>query len=165
MEANRFHREQLVAADGTFNRGRASGSPGLAGRSGGRILHTHGRPLMAAEHTKTIAFVGLGQMGRQMAERLAGAGFSLRVWNRTRSRAEGLPNAQVFESAREAAAGAELVLTSLADDRAVREVVLGPDGVIAGLPSGGVHVGTSTISLRLVGELGEAHAARGQPFV
>jgi 3-hydroxyisobutyrate dehydrogenase-like beta-hydroxyacid dehydrogenase len=114
---------------------------------------------------KTIAFVGLGQMGRQMAERLANAGFSLRVWNRTRARADGLANAQVLDSARAAAAGADLVLTSLADDRAVREVVLGDDGVIAGLAAGGVHVGMSTISLRLAGELAQAHAARGQQFV
>jgi len=120
---------------------------------------------MAAEREKVVAFVGLGQMGRQMAERLAGAGFSLRVWNRTRSRAEGLPNAEVLESAGEAAAGADLVVSSLADDRAVREVVLGPGGVIAGLAAGGVHVGTSTISLRLAGELAEAHATRGQGFV
>jgi 3-hydroxyisobutyrate dehydrogenase-like beta-hydroxyacid dehydrogenase len=112
-----------------------------------------------------VAFIGLGQMGRQMAERLARAGVPLRVWNRTRSRADGLPNAQVFDSPREAAAGAELVLTSLADDRAVREVVMGSGGVIAGLPAGGIHVGTSTISLRLTSELGEAHASRGQQYV
>lgn len=120
---------------------------------------------MTAEREKVVAFIGLGQMGRHMAERLAGAGFSLRVWNRTRSRADGLPNAEVLESAREAAVGADLVVSSLADDHAVREVVLGPSGVIAGLAAGGVHVGTSTISLRLAGELADAHATRGQQFV
>jgi 3-hydroxyisobutyrate dehydrogenase-like beta-hydroxyacid dehydrogenase len=120
---------------------------------------------MTTEREETVAFIGLGQMGRTMAERLGNAGFSLRVWNRTRSRAEGLPNAQVFETARDAAAGAAVVITSLADDKAVRQVVLGPDGVQAGLREGGVHVGTSTISLRLAGELSEAHAARGQQFV
>ncbi len=120
---------------------------------------------MTSGQAKVIAFVGLGQMGRQMATRLGTAGWALRVWNRTRSRAEGLPNAQVCESAREAAAGADLVLSSLADDRAVREVVLGLDGVIAGLAPGGLHVGLSTISLRLTGELAEAHATRGQQFV
>jgi len=125
---------------------------------------------MAPDQSKTVAgnivaFVGLGQMGRQMAQRLGSAGFALRVWNRTRSRAEGLANARVFDSPREAAAGADLVLSSLADDAAVRQVVLGDDGVIAGLPAGGVHAGASTISLRLAGELVEAHAARGQSFV
>jgi 3-hydroxyisobutyrate dehydrogenase-like beta-hydroxyacid dehydrogenase len=120
---------------------------------------------MASGPAKTIAFIGLGQMGRQMAERLGSGGLPLRVWNRTRARADGLPNAQVLASPREAAAGADLVLSSLADDRAVREVALGADGLCAGLPAGGVHVGTSTISLRLAAELDEAHAARGQRFV
>lgn len=120
---------------------------------------------MSTDKSKVVAFVGLGQMGRQMAQRLGSAGFALRVWNRTRSRADGLPSAQIFESPREAAAGADLVVSSLADDVAVRQVVLGGDGVIAGLAPGGVHVGTSTISLRLAGELVDAHQARGQAFV
>lgn len=121
--------------------------------------------MTAADKREPIAFIGLGNMGRAMAGRLASAGYALRLWNRTRGRAEGLPNTTVCDSAREAAAGANLVVTSLADDQAVRQVVLGGDGVLAGLPPGGVHVGTSTISLRLVGELTEAHAARGQQFV
>ena len=120
---------------------------------------------MAPDNSKVVAFLGLGQMGRQMAQRLASAGFTLRVWNRTRSRADGLASAQVFDSPRQAAAGADLVLSSLADDAAVRQVVLGSDGLISGMPAGGVHVGTSTISLRLAGELADGHAAHGQAFV
>ena len=69
------------------------------------------------------------------------------------------------DSAAQAADGADLVLSSLADDRAVREVVLGPSGIVAGLGREAVHVGTSTISLRLVDELVAAHAARGSAFV
>jgi 3-hydroxyisobutyrate dehydrogenase-like beta-hydroxyacid dehydrogenase len=117
------------------------------------------------QRNPVVAFVGLGQMGRARAQRLGEGGFPLRVWNRTRARAEGLPQAAVCASPRDAAAGADLVVTSLADDRAVREVVLGPDGVLAGLPRGGVHVGTSTISLRLAGELADAHGAAGASFV
>ena len=124
---------------------------------------------MATEATDgqglTLAFVGLGQMGRAMAQRLADAGFRLRVWNRTRSRAEGLGAAEVCDSAAHAADGADSVLSSLADDRAVREVVLGPSGIVAGLGREAVHVGASTISLRLVDELVAAHAARGSAFV
>jgi 3-hydroxyisobutyrate dehydrogenase-like beta-hydroxyacid dehydrogenase len=119
---------------------------------------------MAQDTTKTVAFIGLGQMGRHMAQRLGEGGFALRVWNRTRSRADGLPNAQVLATAREAAAGADLVLSSLADDRAVREVTLGADGILAGLRDGAVHVGMSTISLRLVAELADAHTG-GRAFM
>jgi len=117
------------------------------------------------QRNPVVAFVGLGQMGRAMAQRLAEGGFPLRVWNRTRARAEGLPQATVCATAREAASGADLVVSSLADDRAVREVALGTDGLLAGLPRGGVHVGTSTISLRLAGELADTHAAAGATYV
>ena len=114
---------------------------------------------------RAVAFVGLGQMGRAMARRLAGAGFRLRIWNRTRARAEELGSGEVCDTPAQAAAGADLVLSSLADDRAVRDVVLGTDGVVAGLDRGAVHVGTSTLSLRLVDELVPAHSAVGGAFV
>ena len=107
-------------------------------------------------------FVGMGQMGRQMAERLSGAGFALRVWNRTRARAEGLRGARVCESPREAASGARLVLSSLADDVAALAVVLGDDGVLSGLDEGAVHISLSTISPVLARSLAEAHRAKGR---
>lgn len=120
---------------------------------------------MPEDSPETIAFVGLGQMGRQMAQRLGEGGFRLRLWNRTPARADGLPNGRLCGSAREAAEGATLVLSSLADDRAVREVVLGTDGIVAGLRPGSLHIGTSTISLRLARELVDAHAAARADFV
>jgi 3-hydroxyisobutyrate dehydrogenase-like beta-hydroxyacid dehydrogenase len=118
-----------------------------------------------SDESKILAVVGLGRMGQQMAGRLAANGFSLRVWNRTRGRAEGLPGATICASPEEAAAGASLVFTSLADDAAVREVVLGAHGVLAGLGAEAVHLGTSTISVRLARELAGAHAAAGRTFV
>ncbi len=115
--------------------------------------------------SKILAVVGLGRMGQQMAARLAANGFSLRLWNRTPGRADGLPGATICASPEEAAAGASLVITSLADDTAVREVVLGAHGVLAGLGAEAVHLGTSTISIRLARELAAAHAAAGRTFV
>ena len=113
---------------------------------------------------ETVAVVGLGRMGQQMAARLAENGFSLRVWNRTRGRAEGLPGAAICASPEEAATGASIVISSLADDTAVREVVLGAHGLLAGLAPDAVHLGTSTISVRLARELAAAHAAAGRLF-
>ena len=81
-----------------------------------------------SDRSKIMAVVGLGRMGQQMAARLAANGFSLRLWNRTPGRADGLPGATSCASPQEAAAGASIVLTSLADDTAVREVVLDPEG-------------------------------------
>jgi 3-hydroxyisobutyrate dehydrogenase-like beta-hydroxyacid dehydrogenase len=113
----------------------------------------------------TIAVVGLGRMGRQMATRLAGSGFALRAWNRTRARAEELGAAQVCASPREAAAGADIVITSLADDAAAHAVVLGDEGVLAGQGARAVHVSTSTISPGLGRALAEAHRGRGRAFL
>lgn len=120
---------------------------------------------MSSERGERVAVVGLGRMGRAMAERLVGAGFELRVWNRTHARADGLDHARVCASPREAATGATVVLTALADDTATRDVALGGDGVLAGLGAGAVHVSTSTISPALARALAEAHAAAGRDFV
>jgi 3-hydroxyisobutyrate dehydrogenase-like beta-hydroxyacid dehydrogenase len=111
----------------------------------------------------TIAVIGLGGMGRALAERLAARGFTLRVWNRTRARAEGL-NATVCDSPAAAARNAALVLTSLAADDAVRDVLFG-GGLLDALAGDAVHVGASTISHQLGRELGQAHAARGKSYV
>jgi 3-hydroxyisobutyrate dehydrogenase-like beta-hydroxyacid dehydrogenase len=120
---------------------------------------------MTSETGEKVAVIGLGRMGRAMAERLAAAGNALRVWNRTRSRADQVGGGRACGSPREAATGAAIVVTSLADDTATRDVVLGDDGVLAGLGSGAVHVSTSTISPALARALAEAHAAAGRAFV
>ena len=112
-----------------------------------------------------LAFVGIGRMGQAMAGRLLEAGYPLRVWDRTPARAQTLPGALVCPTAREAAQDATLVFSSLADDRAVRAVTLGEQGILAGLGEGAIHIGTSTISLSLCGELLKAHAAAGRTFV
>jgi 3-hydroxyisobutyrate dehydrogenase-like beta-hydroxyacid dehydrogenase len=111
-----------------------------------------------------VAMIGLGHMGRGMAERLLSSGFELRVWNRTAGKTQGL-DAVVCASAAEAARGAELVVTSLADDAAVRAVVLEDDGILGALDAGAVHVGTSTVSHELGATLARIHAERGRAYV
>jgi 3-hydroxyisobutyrate dehydrogenase len=71
----------------------------------------------------TMAFLGTGTMGEPMARNLIEADFTLRVWNRSTERAEPLreAGAEVFEDPREAAAGAELVITMLSDADVVLE--------------------------------------------
>ena len=69
-----------------------------------------------------VALVGGGRIGSAMGGRVAAAGHDLMVFNRTRSRAEELARrtgAGVADTAREAAASAEICLVSLADDAAV----------------------------------------------
>ena len=93
-------------------------------------------------------FVGLGIMGRAMATNLLAAGHDVAGWNRSPAPAKALAEAgaRVAPSPRDAAEGAEVVLCCLADDTAVREVVLGDDGVREGLGPGAVLVDLSTVS-------------------
>ena len=111
-----------------------------------------------------VAVVGLGHMGRGMAERLEARGAELRVWNRTRDKAGGLA-ATVCATPAEAARGAAVIVTSLSADDAVRAVVYGEDGILRALDENAVHVGTSTISHALAGELVSAHDERGRAYV
>jgi 3-hydroxyisobutyrate dehydrogenase-like beta-hydroxyacid dehydrogenase len=114
-----------------------------------------------------IGFIGLGSMGRAMARNLLSAGHELVVYNRTHARAELLQDhgARVVETPAEAAQGVEAVVTMLADDRAVEDVVFGDVGVIRGLAKGAIHVSSSTISVGLSARLAAAHHAAGQGYV
>jgi D-arabinose 1-dehydrogenase-like Zn-dependent alcohol dehydrogenase len=113
-----------------------------------------------------VGFIGLGHMGAGMAANLLKAGHRVTVFNRTPSKAEVLitQGATLATSIAEASHG-DAVVTMLANDAAVEDVVLGRDGVIANLPSGGLHVSSSTISVALSERLTEAHTRKNQRFV
>jgi 3-hydroxyisobutyrate dehydrogenase-like beta-hydroxyacid dehydrogenase len=113
-----------------------------------------------------LGVIGLGMMGRAMARNLLRAGHRLTVYNRTRSRAEGLQSegALIAETPAEACRGAA-VITCLADDGAVESIVFGEDGVAGALATGGVHISMSTLSLACVTRLANAHREAGQRFL
>jgi 3-hydroxyisobutyrate dehydrogenase-like beta-hydroxyacid dehydrogenase len=113
----------------------------------------------------TIAFLGLGQMGRGMAGSLLRAGIQLRVWDRTPGRLTARPGLTDCASPREAVRGVPFVITSLADDEAVKAVTLGLDGFLQAMDRGAAHLGTSTISYALARELVSAHAERDTHYV
>jgi 3-hydroxyisobutyrate dehydrogenase-like beta-hydroxyacid dehydrogenase len=103
-----------------------------------------------------VAVVGAGRMGAAMAARLAGADYQVVLYNRTRARAEEAARdigARVVDTAREAAASADVVLCSLADDAAVRAAYAGDDGLVAGLRSGAVVAEMSTVAPQTVREI------------
>jgi 3-hydroxyisobutyrate dehydrogenase-like beta-hydroxyacid dehydrogenase len=110
-----------------------------------------------------VAVVGTGRMGAAMVGTLRRAGVEVVVFNRTRSRAEAAAQAggaTVAGTAREAAAGAQVVLSSLADDAAVEAAYSGPDGVVAGLRPGTVVCESSTIDPGTVRRLAPLVAER-----
>jgi 3-hydroxyisobutyrate dehydrogenase/2-hydroxy-3-oxopropionate reductase len=96
----------------------------------------------------TVAVVGTGRMGAAMAGTLCRAGLRVVVWNRTRAKADAVAEATgaaVAATARDAAAGAQVVLSSLADDAAVGAAYTGAGGIVAGLRPGAVVCEASTI--------------------
>jgi 3-hydroxyisobutyrate dehydrogenase-like beta-hydroxyacid dehydrogenase len=106
------------------------------------------------ERAMKIGFIGLGQMGRPMVERLKGAGHSLKVFNRTRWSDE------ILEKA-EAVLDAEVVITMLADDAAVRAVWL-DSGLAKRLPKTAIHLNMATVSMGIARELS---AIQGKGYV
>jgi 3-hydroxyisobutyrate dehydrogenase-like beta-hydroxyacid dehydrogenase len=113
-----------------------------------------------------VGVIGLGQMGSAIASRLLGAGHKVKVYNRTRSRAEALKaaGAIVADSPADASSG-EAVVTMLADDPAVEAVVFGPKGVLQGLGKNQVHISMSTITVALSERLAAAHSSAGQCYL
>jgi 3-hydroxyisobutyrate dehydrogenase-like beta-hydroxyacid dehydrogenase len=101
-----------------------------------------------------------------MARNLLRAGHSVTAYNRTPGRAELLAGdgAIVVSSPSEAAREAEVVVTMLSDDPAVRSVVF-DHGLLEALPPGAIHLGMSTIGVACSRQLAEAHVAAGQGYV
>jgi 3-hydroxyisobutyrate dehydrogenase-like beta-hydroxyacid dehydrogenase len=114
-----------------------------------------------------VGFIGLGNMGSAIARNLIKAGHSLTVYNRTRSRAEAFASlgARVAEIPAQAAADVEALITMLADNAAVEDVIFAPGNAIEALPAGAVHISMSTISLRLSRRLDESHRAKQQHYL
>ena len=111
------------------------------------------------------AFLGLGAIGAPMAARLA-RGARLTVWNRTRSRAEEFARVHGVRSAgspREAAEGADLVVTCLPTSRELEALLEGADGLLAGLRPGALLVdctsGDPAASRRMAARLAEQGVA------
>lgn len=113
----------------------------------------------------TVAVLGTGIMGAAMARNLLAAGMDVRVWNRTRERAEPLAEdgARVAGSPSEAADGAGFLLTMLSDADAVEGAV--GDGVFAALAEDAVWVQTSTVGIEGNERLAKLAADNGVAYV
>lgn len=108
-----------------------------------------------------LSLIGLGAMGSAMARRLLERGHPLTVWNRTPGRAAAIPAATQAPSP-EAAAQADIVITMLADDKAL--LALAPL-LATHMPSGALHISMSTVAPETSDHLASLHAAHGQAFL
>jgi 3-hydroxyisobutyrate dehydrogenase len=112
----------------------------------------------------TVALLGTGTMGAGMARNIAGAGIPLRVWNRTRAKAEPLAEAgaEVAGSPAEAVRGADVVLTMLFDADSVRTAL---EQARDGLQQGTVLLQQSTVGVEGTEQLGSFARELGLVYV
>ena len=111
-----------------------------------------------------VAILGTGKMGGAMARRLAASGFDLTLWNRTPERALALQLGRVAASPVEAARDADVVISSLTNDVAVRAVYLGVDGVLHSA-AGRLLVDASTVGPDVAEALAREAEASGARLV
>ena len=114
-----------------------------------------------------IGFIGLGSMGLPMASNLLAAGHKLRVYNRTASKADPLVarGAEHVSNPAEVASPGGAVITMLADDAALEDVVMGVDTIAHRLGPGGIHISMSTIAPATSRKLAQYHAENGSIYV
>ena len=114
-----------------------------------------------------IGFVGLGVMGSPMALNVLKGGHRLTVYDRSPEAVAQLvrAGAKAAASPREVGAASEIVVTMLPEPQHVEEVVLGPNGLIEGLPAGAIVIEMSTIDPGTSRKVGDALRRRGMELV
>jgi 3-hydroxyisobutyrate dehydrogenase len=120
------------------------------------------------DRVETVALIGAGStMGRGIGVNLAGQ-FQVRAWNRTREKVGDLADRDavaVYDTARQAAEGADVVLTMLSDGDAVLAATDGDDGALAGAREGAIWVQASTIGLEAIDRCAELAERAGVALV
>ena len=112
---------------------------------------------------KRIGFIGLGIMGKPMCRNLLKAGYELTVYSRTQSSVDQIveAGAKAAASPKDVAARSDMIITMLPNSPQVKEVVLGPGGVIEGAASGSIVVDMSSIAPLASQEIAAELAKKG----
>jgi 3-hydroxyisobutyrate dehydrogenase-like beta-hydroxyacid dehydrogenase len=116
--------------------------------------------------SEMIGFIGLGHLGLPMATNLLNAGYSLRVYNRTASKAESLvrEGAQLVSRPVDAVTTGGIVATIVWDDAALESVVMS-DGFVEHLGPNGIHLSMSTVLPETAKRLAAMHAQHGCVYI
>jgi 3-hydroxyisobutyrate dehydrogenase-like beta-hydroxyacid dehydrogenase len=114
-----------------------------------------------------VGFLGLGRMGRGMAQRLLGGGHDLLVYDVVPAAAESLVaiGARAATSVQAACERRDVVVTMLVEDATVLDVVQSPQGIRDSLPKGSIHLAMGTYGVDAMLTLMRAHGAAGQELV
>src|SRR6267378_1275377 len=110
-----------------------------------------------------LGFVGVGYMGRPIAQRLLESGFKLTTYDRDRSKTKELIRygGTVAESVAELSSSCNVVLSCLPTDEAVLNVYRGPDGAFANVHRGSLVIDMSTVDPETSQELSRLGSERG----
>ncbi|WP_042460628.1 NAD(P)-dependent oxidoreductase [Neobacillus dielmonensis] len=117
--------------------------------------------------TMEVGFIGLGNMGKPMVMNLLKAGYKVNVYNRTKSKAKDVVDAGAFlvNCPSDAVSEGGIVITMVANDQALEELVLGSDGFGMKLGKGGIHLSMSTVSPETSRKLASFHQRQGSDYV
>jgi len=128
----------------------------------GKLNHAEGLIHMS----EAIGFIGLGHLGLPIATNLLNAGYALRVYNRTASKAESLvaQGAQLVTRPADAATAEGIVVTLVWDGAAVESIVMS-DGFLEQLGPGGIHIAMSTVLPETSKKLAALHAQHGSAYI
>src|SRR5580692_7071243 len=107
-------------------------------------------------NTTTIGWIGLGNMGIPMAQRLIGAGYPVTVYNRNRAKEAALKTAGAMtaETPADLISKTDVVFIMVTDDQAIREIFTGHNGLFSAKTSGKLIINMSTISPVISQEFG-----------
>ncbi|MDP6380028.1 MAG: NAD(P)-dependent oxidoreductase [Phycisphaerae bacterium] len=121
---------------------------------------------MAKKRTR-IGFIGLGTMGKAMAERLLDAGYLMTVWNRTAEKADSLVEAGARRGhvPMDVAKAAKFVIIMVTDDAALDNVLFGEHGLVRGIKRGTVVINSSTTSPAISYRAARTFSGRGFDYI
>src|SRR5690554_2410623 len=114
-----------------------------------------------------IGFIGLGIMGKPISLNLIKAGYELIVFNRSQKAIDEVvqAGAEAGQSPKDVAERSDVIITMLPNSPEVKEVVLGPNGVIEGAKPGSIVIDMSSIAPGASQEVGKALAEKGIRFL
>ena len=114
-----------------------------------------------------IGFIGLGNLGTPVAENILESGHELYVYNRTASKTKPLVDKGAIEvgSVKALAAECAIIVTMVSDDKALKTITEGADGIVHNMQPGGVHLSMSTILPLTAEELSKLHTQNGSHYL
>ncbi len=114
-----------------------------------------------------VGFIGLGHMGLPMAQNILKKGFPLWIYNRTKEKGSSLieQGAAWANSPDELATQVDILISMVANDQALNEIVDGPSGIMHASKKPSIHISMSTVSPDLSASLEKKHQRRGMAFL